>query len=131
MMKPYLVSSINDNGHLTTFQPQMRQRVISATADKQLTDMLVFAANYNKQATFPGYSVAVKTGTATTQGISDEQTEASMAGFLPASNPRFVILVKLDRPQATIYGGTAAGPLWKSIAQQLVWHYQIPPDQQE
>lgn len=131
MMKPYLVSSINDNGHLTTFQPQMRQRVISATADKQLTDMLVFAANYNKQATFPGYSVAVKTGTATTQGISDEQTEASMAGFLPVSNPRFVILVKLDRPQATIYGGTAAGPLWKSIAQQLVWHYQIPPDQQE
>ena len=32
-----------------------------------------------------------------------------MAGFIPAYNPQFVILVKLDRPQASIYGGTAAG----------------------
>jgi hypothetical protein len=30
----------------------------------------------------------------------------------------------------TIYGGTAAGPLWKTIAEQLMWYYHIPPDQQ-
>ncbi len=81
--------------------------------------MLVHAANFNQQATFPGYSVAVKTGTATTQGISDTDRGFD-DGFLPASNPQFVILAKLDRPQATIYGGTAAGPLWKTIAQQLI-----------
>ena len=54
-----------------------------------------------------------------------------MAGFVPASNPRFVILVKLDRPQAhgDIFGGIAAGPLWRTIAQQLMWHYGIAPDQ--
>jgi cell division protein FtsI/penicillin-binding protein 2 len=60
-----------------------------------------------------------------------DQTEASVAGFLPASNPQFVMLVKLDRPQKAIYGGTAAGPLWRTIAQQLVVHYSIPPDQQQ
>ena len=80
------------------------------------------------QATIPGYSVAVKTGTATTQGISDDQTVASMAGFLPASNPQYVILVKIDRPQATIFGGTAAAPVWKLLAQELMWHYSVPPD---
>ncbi len=90
--------------------------------------MLVSAANYNQQATIARYSVAVKTGTATTQGISDTETEASMAGFLPASNPQFVILVKIDRPQSTIYGGSAAGPLWRTIAQQLMWHYGVMPD---
>jgi cell division protein FtsI/penicillin-binding protein 2 len=79
----------------------------------------------------PGYSIAVKTGTATTQGISDDETEASVAGFLPASNPQFVILVKLDRPQKHIYGSTAAAPLWKEIAQQLMWDYAIPPDLQQ
>ncbi|MDQ2886150.1 MAG: penicillin-binding protein 2 [Chloroflexota bacterium] len=129
MMQPYLVASVNNNGHITTTQPQVKRRVISASAAELLKGMLVNAANFNKQATFPGYSVAVKTGTATTQGISDDQTVASMAGFLPASNPQYVVLVKLDRPQATIFGGTAAGPLWKTIAQQLMWHYNVTPDQ--
>ena len=129
MMQPYLVASVNNNGHITTTQPQVKRRVISASAAELLKGMLVSAANFNKQATFPGYSVAVKTGTATTQGISDDQTVASMAGFLPASNPQYVVLVKVDRPQATIFGGTAAGPLWKTIAQQLMWHYNVTPDQ--
>ncbi len=135
MMQPYLVQSINNNGHITTTQPYVRHQVISAKTAKLLTGMLVSAANYNKQATFPGYSVAVKTGTATVQGLPDTETEASMAGFLPASNPQFVILVKIDRPSATIaggtaiFGGTAAAPLWKSIAEQLMWHYNVPSDQ--
>lgn len=135
MMQPYLVQSINDNGHITTTQPQIRHKVMSKQAAKLLSGMLVSAANYNKQATFPGYSVAVKTGTATVQGLPDTDTEASMAGFLPASNPQFVILVKIDRPSATlaggtaIFGGTAAAPLWKSIAEQLMWHYNVPSDQ--
>lgn len=129
MMQPYLVASVNKNGHITTTTTQVKRRVMSASAAELLKGMLVGAANFNKQATFPGYSVAVKTGTATTQGISDDQTVASMAGFLPASNPQYVVLVKLDRPQATIFGGTAAGPLWKTIAQQLMWHYNVTPDQ--
>lgn len=130
MMHPYLVASINNNGHVTTTQPQVERRVISTKAAKLLTGMLVHAANFNQQGTFPGYSVAVKTGTATTQGISAYQTVASMIGFLPASNPQFVIVAKLDRPQKTIYGGTAAGPLWKTIAEQLMEYYHVPPDQQ-
>ena len=136
MMNPYLVSSINDNGRVTTTQPTVRRRIISADAAKQLTGMLVSAANYNKNATFAGYSIAVKTGTATTQGVSEDITEASMAGFVPASNPQFVILVKLDQPSSTlnggydIFGGVAAGPLWRTVAQQLMRRYNIPPDQQ-
>jgi len=93
--------------------------------------MLIQASNHALGLTglIPDYTVAAKTGTATTQGLSADQTEASVAGFLPASNPQFVILVKIDRPQATIYGDTAAAPLWKSIAQQLMWYYHVPPDQ--
>ncbi len=134
MMQPYLVQSINNNGHVTTTHPQVQRRVISANTARMLNGMLVSAANYNQQATFPGYSVAVKTGTATTQGLDDTQTEASMAGFLPASNPQYVILVKIDRPSATIaggtaiFGGTAAAPLWKTIAEQLMWHFNVPSD---
>lgn len=130
MMQPYVVAGINDNGHMTSIQPTVERRVISEGAAHQLVGMLEHAAadGYAKPATFPGYSIAAKTGTATTQGISDDQTEASVAGFLPASNPQFVILVKIDRPQS-IFGSTAAAPLWKAIAQQLMWRYSIAPDQ--
>ena len=78
MMQPYLVQSTDDNGHITTTHPQVRKRVISAETAKLLSGMLVSAANFNKQATFPGYSVAVKTGTATTQGQADD-------GWFPTS----------------------------------------------
>ncbi len=132
MMKPYVVASIDNNGHRTTTRPQVQRRVISANADHLLTGMLVQSATKGlaNVVAIPGYSIAAKTGTATTQGIADTKTEASVAGFLPASNPQFVILVKLDQPEATIYGGTAAAPLWKAIAQQLMWYYNVPPDQQ-
>jgi cell division protein FtsI/penicillin-binding protein 2 len=131
MMQPYLVASREDNRHVTTTQPRVERRVISPQAAQLLTGMLEHSATqgYAQPAQVPGYSIAAKTGTATTQGISTNETEASLAGFLPASNPQFVILVKLDRPQKTIYGSTAAAPLWKAIAQQLMWYFHVPPDQ--
>jgi len=131
MMYPYLVSKINANRKVVTTQPRIERRVISIHTAQLLTGMLTQAAQFGsaKLAQVPGYSIAAKTGTATTQGISADQTEASVAGFIPASNPQFVILVKIDRPQKAIYGSTAAAPLWKTIAQQLMWYYAVPPDQ--
>ena len=130
MVQPYLVASIDNNGKVSTTQPRVERRVISVKASQELTGMLEMVASKGlaESARVPGYTVAAKTGTATTQGISSDQTEASVAGFIPASNPQFVILVKIDRPQATIYGGTAAGPMWQAIAQQLMWYYHVPPD---
>ncbi|MGH2509694.1 MAG: peptidoglycan D,D-transpeptidase FtsI family protein, partial [Ktedonobacteraceae bacterium] len=132
MMQPYLVSKIDNNGKITTTQPQIKRRVISQQAAQLLIGMLTQAGQYGSAqlAQVPGYSIAAKTGTATTQGISADQTEASVAGFIPASNPQFVILVKIDRPQKEIFGSTAAAPLWGKIAQQLVWYYNVPPDLQ-
>ncbi len=131
MMYPYLVAEINNNGQVMKTQPRVERQVISTHAAQLLTEMLTQAAQLGSAqlAQVPGYSVAAKTGTATTQGLSADQTEASVAGFIPASNPQFVILVKLDRPKNAIYGSTAAAPLWRTIAQQLMWYYAVPPDQ--
>jgi cell division protein FtsI/penicillin-binding protein 2 len=131
MMYPYLVSKVNANSKVLTTQPRIERRVISSHTAQLLTGMLTQAGQFGsaRLAQVPGYSIAAKTGTATTQGISADQTEASVAGFIPASNPQFVILVKIDRPQKAIYGSTAAAPLWKTIAQQLMWYYAVPPDQ--
>ena len=130
MMRPYLMATSNKDGQVVTTQPGVLRRVISAHAAMLLTGMLRHSATdgFAQPAQVPSYTIAAKTGTATTQGLSSDQTEASVVGFIPATNPQFVILVKIDRPQATIYGATAAAPLWKAIAQQLMWYYHVPPD---
>ncbi|GAC1619565.1 MAG: penicillin-binding protein 2 [Ktedonobacteraceae bacterium] len=127
LMRPYIVSKIDDKKQITRVQPQVQRQVVSPETAKLVTNMLVENADVNKEVFVPGYSVAMKTGTGTTQGISADQTEASMAGYLPASNPQFVILTKVDRPQSNIFGAVT-GPLWASIAQQLMWRYNVPPD---
>ena len=76
----------------------------------------------------PGYSAAAKTGTSTPDAAHPERTYATMVGYAPASDPRFVLLVKLDHPRTTIFGGGAAGPLWRALAQQLLVYEGIAPD---
>jgi len=75
-----------------------------------------------------GYTVAAKTGTSTPNTSKPSDTFASVIGYAPATHPRFVMLVKLDHPRATIFGGSAAGPLWRALAEQLFIYFQIPPD---
>jgi cell division protein FtsI (penicillin-binding protein 3)/stage V sporulation protein D (sporulation-specific penicillin-binding protein) len=52
-----------------------------------------------------------------------------VVGYATASHPRFVLLVKLNHPRRVIFGGDAAGPLWRALAQQLFLYYRIPPNQ--
>jgi cell division protein FtsI (penicillin-binding protein 3) len=45
---------------------------------------------------------------------------ASFVGLFPADDPQIVILVKLDNPQKSIYGGTAAAPVSKAVLQAVI-----------
>jgi cell division protein FtsI (penicillin-binding protein 3) len=73
-----------------------------------------------KLATF---DVAGKTGTAkrTEHGkyVAGKYT-ASFVGLFPADKPQLVILVKLDNPSSTIYGGKAAAPVSKVVLQAAI-----------
>ncbi len=83
-------------------------------------------------AQVPGYRVAGKTGTAQIPvpgGYHPSLTVASFAGFLPADDPRLVILVVIDKPQTSPWGGQVAAPVFARIAQQLVVLFDIPPDE--
>ena len=65
------------------------------------------------EAQIPGYTVAGKTGTAqvaTPHGYSTTDYTASFVGMVPASHPRLVVLVKVDDPRGSIFGGVVAAP---------------------
>jgi cell division protein FtsI/penicillin-binding protein 2 len=132
LMRPYVVASATADGgqgSITTYSPQPVRQAVSAATAQTVTQMLVESAYTETQMyLLQGYSVAAKTGTSTPDPSNPLLTYASVIGYAPASDPRFVLLVKLDHPRQTIYGSTAAAPLWRALARQLFTYYQIPPD---
>lgn len=135
LMKPYIIKSIKPASAqepiVTT--PQLVRQVIRPETAKTLTKILsdaIIGESTNK-AIVPGYSIAGKTGTAQIQiaGAYDPKwTIASFAGYLPADDPRFVILVKLDKPQSSEWGSQVASPVFSAVAKQLVVQAGLPPD---
>ena len=80
-------------------------RIISASAAAELRDMLrgVFADGGTASgAAIPGWDLAGKTGTANeviNGQYSSTAYAASFIGFVPASHPRLLVAVMVDRPQ--------------------------------
>lgn len=134
MTKPYLVSEIRyKNGKIEKINPE-KKRIISERTARTLSGMMVSVVEngHGKKAKVPGYWVAGKTGTAQVpkkegRGYEEKKTIGSFAGFLPANDPKFVILVKIDNPKNVIWAETSAAPLFQEIAKFLVDYYKIEP----
>ncbi|MDQ4107425.1 MAG: penicillin-binding protein 2 [Actinomycetota bacterium] len=105
------------------------RRVLSEDTATMLTRMLasVVETGTGGAAQIPGYQVAGKTGTARklVDGRYVRRYMASFAGFLPASDPRVVIVVSIDEPR-TVYGGVAAAPVFSEIARHVIQRLAIP-----
>ena len=137
-MRPYVVGKkVGPNGEEEVIQPQEIGRVISEETAKKLTDMLVGVVEegYGILAKIEGYKIAGKTGTAQVPspqgGYYPDTTIQSFAGFFPADDPQFVILVKLDYPTKSKWGSLSAAPTFRRMAEFLINYYQIPPSKTE
>jgi len=64
--------------------------------------------------------VAGKSGTArkTVNGGYGSEYRSSFVGFYPAENPQVAMIVVLDEPQTSIYGGLVAAPIFRRIAER-------------
>jgi cell division protein FtsI/penicillin-binding protein 2 len=133
MMRPHVVAAEVRNGVRVDVKPEPIARPISPEVAAMLTQMLTSSiAREADNAEVPGYTIAGKTGTAQVVrpgGYYDpDATIASFLGFLPASDPRLIILVKLDEPQSSPWGSRVASPVFAQLASQLVVLLEIPPD---
>lgn len=128
LMHPQIVRAVTHNGQTHTVAPQMVRRVINAQTSVTVTQMLTTSALHSEaaMALIPGYAVAAKTGTSMPDPQQPASTFASVIGYAPADQPRFVVLVKLDHPHSSIFGGGAAGPLWRALMRQLLAYDAIP-----
>ncbi|TSC79656.1 MAG: cell division protein FtsI (penicillin-binding protein 3) [Candidatus Peregrinibacteria bacterium Gr01-1014_25] len=139
LMKPIIIDHvIHADGTVEPREPTVVEQVITPQASRTITAMLVMAVEngYAKTAKVYGYRIAGKTGTSQIAGPGGKYEEgtgstiASFMGYAPMDNPRFIVLVKFDRPKnkEISHGAASAAPVFKQIAAFLFKYYGIPPD---
>jgi len=131
LMRPYVVSEIRDADDVEVREPFPVRRVVSTGVARQLSEMMADAVDLGmKEAALPGYRLAGKSGTSSIAergGYYGRDVIASFVGFGPVPTPRFVVLVKYDRPQEGEWGVEVAAPSFRSMARFLLDYYGLPP----
>lgn len=134
MMKPYLLNAVKDEGStVQEFSPVVKaQKICSDETLQQLRECLegVCTGGTAKEL-FKNtpYKVAGKTGTALVangnRGYADKIYQSSFAGYFPADNPQYTIVVVVkNKPHAAVfYGASVAGPVFKEISDRLYTTY--------
>ncbi len=133
LMKPYVVDHVSyEGGKIQTTQPEVVSIPISEKTSRKIRDMLVSVVdNGFDKARIKGYDIAGKTGTAQIPdghgGYEENVFIHDFLGFAPASNPKFVVLIKMDRPQGITFAADSLSPTFREIAQYLINYFNIPP----
>jgi cell division protein FtsI (penicillin-binding protein 3) len=129
-MQPHLVDRFGSKGRPTVVAQRILTRRVARQVRKMMEDVVIEGTG--QEAQLPGYTVAGKTGTAAKPdpggGYSDTKYVASFVGMVPATNPQVVILVTVDEPAASIWGGVVAAPAFQQIARFDLQYLEIPPD---
>lgn len=145
MMRPYVVQQICRNNECVRTEPQVVARPVTPDVARAVREMMVESANHyapviwgprtgnwSDQWLVPGYRVGAKTGTASIPlpggGYDPVYTIGSVLGIAPVDEPRFVVLVKIDRPKKDTLGVLTAIPVYYNVVEQLLRYAHIPPD---
>ncbi|MEJ7553793.1 MAG: penicillin-binding protein 2 [Aquificaceae bacterium] len=80
------------------------------------------------------FTIAGKTGTSQkfdfrTGRYSREELVTYFVGYFPASSPKFIAGIMVDRPRGPDpYGGTVAAPYFKELVERVAFYYRLEPD---
>ena len=115
----------------------------------KLIDMMIMVTEPGgtaRKAAIPGFQVAGKTGTSrknipavrdpatgkiiTKSHYAANQYYASFAGFVPAHDPKLVMVITLDNPKGASYGGTVAAPAFRNTMERTLRYFNISPSVQ-
>lgn len=124
---------IDENGDLVSVHRPERTRVMSPQTAEAVANAFegVVLRGTGKRAALEGYRAAGKTGTA--QKIiggrySKSKYVASFIGFAPMPKPRMTVLVQIDEPSGSYYGGDVSAPVFQKIMQEALLQLRVPPD---
>ncbi len=134
LVKPYIVSEIRKpDGSVTVTDTRSVDGVISSKTAAILSAMMVrvVEGTHGGRARVPGFYIAGKTGTAQIAGDKggySQETIHSFVGFGPVVGPKFVVFVRLDRPQRGRFSSATVAGIFGDMAKFLLQYYQVTPE---
>lgn len=135
LLQPHVVDQmIFPDGTRVPVEPKILEpNVISPETSAKITGMMVSVVEngHGKRAKVPGYAIAGKTGTAQIPspegGYYEDRHIGGFAGFFPAENPEFAMVVKLDEPKTVKFAESSAAPTFGEVAAFVLNYYRIAP----
>lgn len=125
LMQPRIVKEVRDkDGQVVEkTHPTLVKRVLSADVAHKASwamSLVTLEEGTGTNAALEHYTVAGKTGTAQkvnpeTRRYDPDMWVGSFVGFAPAEKPEVAVIVMIDEPQDTHYGGVVAAPAFKKI----------------
>ena len=109
----------------TVIDPQLAQTVM------RMLETVTGPEGSAKSAVVPGFRVAGKTGTSrrAVAGGYQKRYISLFAGLIPASDPRFAMVVMINDPQGdAYYGGLVAAPVFGRVMEAALRVMNVPPD---
>ena len=133
-VQPRLVRGyIHPDGKIVAATPSRHHRALSKQVAATLRNMLqgVVTRGTGTNAAIPGYKVAGKTGTSQipypgSANFIAGAYNASFVGFAPADHPVLSMIVVIQRPRTSIFGGAVAAPVFQRVMMYALQHYNIP-----
>jgi cell division protein FtsI (penicillin-binding protein 3) len=127
MMKPYLVEEVRRDGEVVTdYKPTVIDEEIASQQTIEQLRMLMEGVVENGTAyklKSDQYRFAGKTGTSQQnygKRRRKKEYQASFAGYFPAENPKYSVIVVIYNPsRGGYYGGEVAGPVFREIADNI------------
>lgn len=132
--RPYVLARWEDADGMHLVQPTPVRRVVSEETAATVRAMLTSTVDNGlaKAAALTAFSVGGKTGTAQIPSADgsyvDDEYISSFAGFFPASDPRYVAVVVIERPESRLLGTVTAMSAFRSLAQDVLRYARIQPD---
>ncbi len=123
LVRPYVVAARHNAEGRLLWQatPEEVRRVFSRETAEALIPAFeaVVDSGTATQARLDGVRVAGKTGTASKYvngSYSQSRYRATFAGFFPVEDPTVAMIVIMDEPRSSIYGGAVSAPVFRNIA---------------
>ncbi|HWP02441.1 MAG TPA: penicillin-binding transpeptidase domain-containing protein [Gemmatimonadaceae bacterium] len=133
LVQPALVREIRDADDRVVYRhrPQRVRRVLRAETAAQLRKLLaaVVDSGTASDAALATFTFGGKTGTSRrAQGgrYGAGRYFSLFVGLFPATEPQYVVLVKVDDPQGVYYGGKAAAPVARAVVEAALAARDVP-----
>ncbi|HYH05854.1 MAG TPA: penicillin-binding transpeptidase domain-containing protein [Thermoanaerobaculia bacterium] len=134
LVEPRIVQKVVDDAGNTIYEPARNapRRVMSEKTAAVMNEILknVVTRGTGSNAALAEHVVAGKTGTAQKAGRGGYMVGhyvGSFGGYVPADQPRLVMLVVIDEPRGEHYGGAVAAPVFKEIAEATLRYMGVAP----